>query len=430
MQDKTNLLVYYKFDESGVTHVDYSSNHNYFVYSSYLPGTEIPSSSNFMEEGSYYNTSLVLSPGYTNNDLGVAFAGPSLTNEITVELWAIFSSIQGAFQPIIGVQNRAIGCGFEIVYNVSGQSLWCSWDPVYQANPILSAAYTFTPNVWNYFSCVCSKTNSYMQLLVNANPLQTIPFVDYGSSKKYFSHGLANSFYYGSGAYVIVGRRSVLMSDVFNGNAKQIRFWSAPLQQFQLMQLMHQYRSILIYRKVDTFPYINLVSAWSLNDVGKFLYDEGIVNSATMNPYTYFSGQYNSVQNNIYYSPAPSAYPSLVICRNGSIYDPTQNKCILGSEIFLHFVGGDPESYSYSYTPGVYTSHSVEAWVFPEHLVGEQYIFVHQGYEYFGISSTSIFSIFPNVGFRYDLPYSIQQFAWLHVSYRLYLGGGTYRITV
>lgn len=149
-----------------------------------------------------------------------------------------------------------------------------------------------------------------------------------------------------------------------------------------------------------------------------------------MNPYTYYNGQFNSAQNNCFYSPAPPTFPSLVLCRNGSIYDPTQNKCILGPEIYLHFVGGDPESYTYQYTPGVYTSHSVEAWVFPEHLVGDQYIFVHQSYEYFGICPTSVFSIFPSMSYRYDLPYTLQQFVWQHVSYRLYLSSGTYRITV
>lgn len=233
--------MFYKFDENGVTHKDYSSYRNYFVYQSYSPGAEIPQSNNFMQEGTYYNTSLIYSPGSTNNDVGITFAGPSLYNEVTVELWAIFTSIQGYFQPIIGITGRSIGSGFEIVYNVSGQSLWCSWDPVYHSTPILSAAYTFTPYVWNYLTCVTSKANGYMQLLVNANPIQTIPFVDYGSSIIDFLNFLANSFFYGGAAYIVIGRRSVLMSDVFNGNAKQIRIWSIPLLQTQLVQLMHQY---------------------------------------------------------------------------------------------------------------------------------------------------------------------------------------------
>lgn len=179
------MAAYYKFDEPGFTHLDSSPSRNYFVYNRYQPNCEYNLSNNFWQDGGYYNTSFIIKPGTTLNDLGAGISSPSDSTEDTVELWFNFPSLPtSGYQSILGVSNRALQCGFEIVYNVSGQLLWCNFNYQYQATLPLSLTTNIGTNVWTHIACVSSNNNNYMQLYMNGVLMVNIGYLSYNAGKK------------------------------------------------------------------------------------------------------------------------------------------------------------------------------------------------------------------------------------------------------
>ena len=180
---------------------------------------------------------------------------------------------------------------------------------------------------------------------------------------------------------------------------------------------------------MDSTQYVNLYSAYSMNDIGKFIVDEVYTFNAIISPFSYFSNQFWTTSNNCYITQAESTIQPLVLCKYGSTYDPSQNKCLLGQEMLLHFIGNDPDSFGYPFIPGTYIVLTVEAWIFPELPSGDQYIYSHQGWAELGITTTSLLAYICSTQARYEYPSIIQPFVWKHVNYKLYPYSGQ-RLTV
>ena len=186
--NKEDLVAYYKFDESGCTHIDYSLNRNYFTYTRYLPSMENIAANNFLQEGDYYNSSYIIKPGTGVNDLGVGIPIPSISTDATVEMWVLFPILPtSGYQSILGVNNRQLQAGFEIVYYSTSQILWCNFMHTFQTNMPLNTTYTFSQNSWTHIACISSGTLSYMQLFVNGAVMQTIGYIAYTPGKIYLS---------------------------------------------------------------------------------------------------------------------------------------------------------------------------------------------------------------------------------------------------
>lgn len=171
---------------------------------------------------------------------------------------------------------------------------------------------------------------------------------------------------------------------------------------------------------METSQYFYLVGSWTMNDIGKFLLDESYNYNAVISPFTTFSGQYSSTSNNCYLSSPSSALQSLVICQNGYVYDSINNRCVVGQEMLIHFVGYDPSNYNFQFVSGSYNNYlSVEAWILPEFPGGDQYIYSHDGWAYFGITSSTLLAFLTSNQMRCETALTVLPNTWKHVTYRL-----------
>ena len=185
-----------------------------------------------------------------------------------------------------------------------------------------------------------------------------------------------------------------------------------------------------MFRKIDTSQYYFLLGSWTMNDIGKFLIDENFIYNSGVTPLTIFAAMYWSTSNNCFLTTPSTEIQNLAICKPGAVYDSTQNKCLIGQESLLHFVGGDPSTLCFQFISGSYsTILSVEAWILPEFPGGDQYIYSHYGWVDFGITNTSLLAFLTCNQGRYELYSNNQALVWKHVTYRLYTYN-TWRFTV
>ena len=229
---------------------------------------------------------------------------------------------------------------------------------------------------WNHIACVNSESKNKAQIFVNSVAELNSTFEDYDPDE---SFDATKQF--------VLGKRISSMISTIPGYVQELRIWTEPLDSQKIHLFMHQ--------RLDGIQHANLVLYYPLDENnGRILNDNAYIIRAEIGPNSPYSSLYTSTSTNFTWINSPLDWPLLTRCSLNSFYDYERSMCLKGGKKYLHFVERHDYSASISFTSGLYTSFTVDCWIFPDNITGDTSIYTQSDFVELGFSQTTLFASF------------------------------------